>query len=131
MDGERIIYGSDFTYGKEVKHIINAGYHTKLNGLTPREIQYLNCHNWRRKKYHEEYGATYVPLRYDLRLQADAQYWANQLLKECHLNGIRVSLIYDFLTFNTTLIMIQSHQVISARAWPGSRREHGQKCRNT
>lgn len=89
MDDERIIYGSDFTYGKEVKHVIHAGYHTKLNGLTPREIQYLNCHNWRRKKYHEEYGATYVPLRYDLSLQDDAQHWADELLKECHVDGIK------------------------------------------
>jgi len=54
MDDERIIYGSDFTYGKEVRHVLIAGYHLQLNQMSQREIQYLNCHNWRRKHYHDQ-----------------------------------------------------------------------------
>ena len=90
IDGELIIHGSDFALGKKVQHTVIVGYEeTHLaNQMSTREIQYLNGHNWRRKKYHEQFGSTYVPLKYDLSLAEDAQYWANQLLDDCDVNGI-------------------------------------------
>ena len=89
MDGEMMVYGSDFTYGKKVTHKIIAGYdQNRRSELTSREQQYLNGHNWRRKKYHEEFGATYVAVKYDFSLQADAQNWANELLNDCDTPGI-------------------------------------------
>eukprot|EP00571_Detonula_confervacea_P016884 CAMPEP_0172301674 /NCGR_PEP_ID=MMETSP1058-20130122/3517_1 /TAXON_ID=83371 /ORGANISM="Detonula confervacea, Strain CCMP 353" /LENGTH=566 /DNA_ID=CAMNT_0013011885 /DNA_START=96 /DNA_END=1796 /DNA_ORIENTATION=- len=89
MDGELMVYGSEYIYGKKRSHVINVGYYTQLNQMSQREIQYLNCHNWRRKKYHERYGAQYVPLKYDLSLAEDAKSWATKLLDECSVNGIK------------------------------------------
>ena len=89
MDGEMMVLGNDFNFGTQIKHDIIVGYASRLNNLSDREIQYLNCHNWRRKKYHEQYGYTYVPLKYDLSLQRDAQSWAYALLDDCKVDGIK------------------------------------------
>jgi len=88
MDGELMVNDPNFTYGKTRSHIINVGYHTQLNQMGQREIQYLNCHNWRRKKYHERFGAQYVPLKYDMSLADDAKSWSTELLDDCEVNGI-------------------------------------------
>lgn len=88
MDGELMVYGSDFTYGKVRSHDIIVGY-DPADQMTQREVQYLNCHNWRRKKYHEDFGASYRPLKYDLTLAADAQHWADELLNDCAVDGIK------------------------------------------
>ena len=90
LDGELMVHGSDFAFGKKVQHTIVVGYDdTHLsNQMSIREIQYLNGHNWRRKMYHEKFGSTYVPLKYDLSLAEDAQYWANELLTDCDVQGI-------------------------------------------
>lgn len=90
LDNQLMVYGSDFTYGKSVKHDIIVGYENQLaTGMSQREKQYLQAHNWRRNKYHTRFGADYVPLKYDLSLAQDAQYWANQLLNDCHIDGIK------------------------------------------
>ena len=90
LDGEVIVHGSDFSVGKKVQHDIVVGYDdTRLaNNFSTREEQYFNCHNWRRKKYHEQYGSTYVPLKYDVSLAWDALYWAKELLNDCSQQGI-------------------------------------------
>lgn len=90
INGEVIVHGSDYTVGKKVQHTIVVGYDDTVlaNQMSTREIQYLNGHNWRRKMYHEQFGSTYVPLKYDLSLAEDAQYWANQLLTDCDVQGI-------------------------------------------
>ncbi|KAL7548699.1 hypothetical protein ACHAWF_011970, partial [Thalassiosira exigua] len=89
MDGRMMLYGSDFTYGKSKSHDIVAGYHTRFDRMSAREEEYLECHNWRRKMYHERFGSAYVPLEYDLSLAADAQKWADALLNDCNVNGIK------------------------------------------
>mmetsp|Transcript_12492 Transcript_12492/g.26593 ORF Transcript_12492/g.26593 Transcript_12492/m.26593 type:complete len:607 (+) Transcript_12492:312-2132(+) len=91
MDGKLIIYGSDFNFGKLVEHKIIVGYDDTYNlegNMSQREKEYLDGHNWRRKKYHEEFGAEYVPLRYDLGLARHAKKWADMLLGDCHIPGI-------------------------------------------
>ncbi|KAL7540302.1 hypothetical protein ACHAXR_010017 [Thalassiosira sp. AJA248-18] len=88
MDNELMIYGSDFNYGKRVSHEIIVGYHTKYDQMSQREVQYLQCHNWRRLKYHNKFGAEYVPLKYDMSLAEDANSWAIELLNDCGVNGI-------------------------------------------
>jgi len=89
IDNQRILYRSDFSFGSQDTHNVVVGYYTRLNNLGERQKQYLSGHNWRRKKYHERYGRMYEPLRYDLVLQQHAQKWANQLLNDCHLDGIK------------------------------------------
>jgi len=88
MDDELMIYGSDFNYGKSISHDIIVGYSTRYNQMSQREIQYLNAHNWRRQKYHVQFGETYVPLKYDLSLARHAKNWANDLLGACDTTGI-------------------------------------------
>ncbi|KAL9182937.1 hypothetical protein ACHAXT_004216 [Thalassiosira profunda] len=90
IDDHLSLYGSDFTYGKKVEHTIIVGYHTRFNQLSTRELQYWEAHNWRRKQYHEErFNSKYVPMEYDFSLQEDAQSWANELLKDCNVQGIK------------------------------------------
>lgn len=90
LDGELMVHGSDFRYGRKVQHAIVVGYDTQLtNQMSQREVQYLDCHNWRRKKYHEQFGTSYVGLKYDLSLAADAQAYAIQLLDACEIDGIK------------------------------------------
>ena len=89
LDGELMVYGSDFRYGKKVQHTIIVGYDSRLTyQMSQREVQYLDCHNWRRKKYHEQFGASYVGVKYDLSLASDAQIYANKLLDACQIDGI-------------------------------------------
>lgn len=88
MDGELILYGADFNSGRKMEHDIVAGYHEQYTQMTVRERQYLDAHNWRRKKYHEAFGAPYTPLKYDFSLQQDAAHWAEQLLDDCAVTGI-------------------------------------------
>jgi len=89
MDGELMVNGLYYAFGRSRSHIINVGYHTELSeNMSQREVQYLNAHNWRRKKYHERFGASYVPLKYDISLALDAKSWATELLNDCNVNGI-------------------------------------------
>lgn len=90
IDDELSLYLSDFTFGKKVEHDIIVGYHTRYDQMTTREQQYLECHNWRRKQYHEEwFDSTFVPLKYDFALQDDAKSWADELLGDCNKQGIK------------------------------------------
>jgi hypothetical protein len=89
LDGELMVYGSDFRSGKKVQHAFVVGYDSQLtHRMSQREVQYLDCHNWRRKKYHEQFGASYVGVKYDLSLASDAQSYANELLDDCEIDGI-------------------------------------------
>ena len=89
MNGQVMVQDNYFNFGKQVSFDIIAGYHTRLNNLTDREQEYLNGHNWRRKKYHEKWGSTYVPVKWDLSLAQAAQTWANKLLDNCDIDGIK------------------------------------------
>ena len=78
MDDEHIIYGSDFTYGKEVRHVLIAGYHLQLNQMSQREIQYLIV----------TIGvASITTIKYDMSLADNAQDWADALFNDCHIDG--------------------------------------------
>ena len=48
-----------------------------------RDDAWLEAHNVRRKKYHAQYGKSYVPLKWSPMLANQARQWANQLLNGC------------------------------------------------
>jgi hypothetical protein len=43
----------------------------------------------RRKKYHEQWGKSYVPLKWSPMLANEARQWANQLLNDCDIPGVK------------------------------------------
>jgi len=50
------------TTGQKMVHGTNiwVGYDKQLEGIRPNtrsKVEYLNAHNWRRKKYHEQFGS--------------------------------------------------------------------------
>jgi len=53
------------------------------NGLTLRDQHWLDGHNTRRKKYHEQYGKTYVPLKWSPALKNMAKEYADELASVC------------------------------------------------
>ena len=53
-----------------------------------RDDAWLSAHNSRRKKYHEQWGKTYTPLKWSPDLASQAKSWANQLLNDCNDDGI-------------------------------------------
>ena len=54
-----------------------------MQAMTDRDRQFLISHNTRRKVWHERYGKSYVPLKWDNSLKADAKVWAEHLLASC------------------------------------------------
>jgi len=54
-------------------------------GMTPRNKQWLESHNSRRKSWHERYDKGYVPLRWSTTLEEESQIWAEKLAAECDL----------------------------------------------
>lgn len=55
----------------------------RMQSMTDRDRQYLNSHNTRRKVWHERYGRSYVPLKWDNALKAESKVWAEHLLASC------------------------------------------------
>ncbi|KAL3804220.1 hypothetical protein ACHAW5_011140, partial [Stephanodiscus triporus] len=53
------------------------------DGGVERDDAWLLAHNVRRKKYHEQWGKTYVPLKWSPMLANQARQWANKLLDHC------------------------------------------------
>ena len=53
-----------------------------------RDDAWLQAHNVRRKKYHEQWGKTYVPLKWSPMLANEARQWANHLLNDCDIPGV-------------------------------------------
>lgn len=89
LDGRKVIRGSDFSWGSNKQHEIIVGYHTKYGQMNQRDRAYLECHNWRRKKYHERFGSTYTPQVWDFSLAQHAKSWATRLLNDCNKDGIK------------------------------------------
>ena len=54
-----------------------------------RDDAWLQAHNVRRKKYHEQWGKSYVPLKWSPMLANAASQWANQLLNDCDIPGVK------------------------------------------
>eukprot|EP00985_Skeletonema_marinoi_P009531 scaffold4425_cov153-Skeletonema_marinoi.AAC.5 len=53
------------------------------SGLTFREEQWLDGHNVRREKWHEQYGKKYKPLKWSEELKDMAQSYADELASDC------------------------------------------------
>lgn len=87
MDDEVIVYDL-FGTGKQRSSDFLIGYYSNL-AITQRELDYLNEHNTRREHYHKKYGTSYVPLKYSSTLAADARAWAEELLNDCDVDGIK------------------------------------------
>jgi hypothetical protein len=51
-----------------------------------RDDAWLQAHNVRRKKYHEQWGKSYVPLKWSPMLANQARQWAEQLVTKCNAN---------------------------------------------
>ena len=83
LNGQEIIRGG--YYLKEISYDILVGNYAQMS---ERDEQWLEAHNSRRKIWHEQYGETYVPLRWSTTLASDAKSWATQLLSDCDLDGI-------------------------------------------
>lgn len=84
LDDRVIIRGDRYT--KEISYDILIGYEPKMSN---RDQEWLEAHNTRREDWHGRYGQSYVPLQWSTSLAADAQSWANQLLNDCDIVGIR------------------------------------------
>ena len=87
MDDEVIVYDK-FGTGAERSNDFIVGYYKRLS-ITQRELDYLNEHNSRREYWHNEFGGTYVPLKYSMGLAAAAKAWAEELLDDCDVDGIK------------------------------------------
>eukprot|EP00804_Cyclotella_cryptica_P015863 CCRYP_006367-RB/>CCRYP_006367-RB protein AED:0.28 eAED:0.28 QI:859/1/1/1/1/1/3/198/432 len=88
MDGDVMVDERFFNTGTKVSHDIIVGYSKSLS-LTDREQAYLDGHNWRREQYHEAEGETYVPLKWSKGLANNAANWAEQLLDDCNVVGVK------------------------------------------
>ena len=56
--------------------------------MSSRDNEWLTAHNIRRKRYHEEFGKTFVPLKWSPKLADEAKIWAIELLDGCVNEGI-------------------------------------------
>ncbi|KAL3756759.1 hypothetical protein ACHAWU_003509 [Discostella pseudostelligera] len=56
--------------------------------MSARDHEWLTAHNVRRKRYHEEFGRTYVPLKWSPKLADAAKEYAIELLSDCDYEGI-------------------------------------------
>lgn len=75
---KEILNGGSFKK-TEVKQIINL----KERIVTPRDKEWLDSHNVRRKEWHEKNGKTYVPLKWSEALKSESMVWAERLLDSC------------------------------------------------
>ena len=88
LDGEILVNELNFNNGKARSNDVIVGYSKQLV-MTHREQEYLAAHNWRRKKWHEDkLGVDYVPLRWSMGLAEHAKNRADELLKDCDIDGI-------------------------------------------
>lgn len=87
MDDEVIVYDL-FGTGAQRSNDFIVGYYKKLS-ITQRELDYLNEHNSRREAWHDEFGGSYVALKYSMGLARDAKAWAEELLDDCDTDGIQ------------------------------------------
>lgn len=88
LDDTLIVDERYFNTGTKVSHDIIVGYGKDLS-LTTREQAYLDAHNWRRKKYHADFNVDYVPLMWSRGLSQHAAAWAEKLLDDCDVVGVK------------------------------------------
>ena len=56
--------------------------------MSARDHEWLTAHNIRRKRYHEEFNKTYIPLKWSPALAEEAKVYAIELLSDCDYDGI-------------------------------------------
>lgn len=56
--------------------------------MSDRDNEWLTAHNIRRKRYHEEFGKSYVPLKWSPTLAEEAKAYAVEILSDCDHDGI-------------------------------------------
>ena len=88
MDGDLMVDEQFFNTGKKQDHTIIVGYGKSLT-LNTREREYLDAHNWRRRKAHKSANVDYAPLKWSKGLANHAQNWAEELLNDCDVVGIK------------------------------------------
>lgn len=54
--------------------------------IKPIDQAFLDAHNKRRKQFHEDYGVSYVPLKYSIGLKRESAKWARYLVKRVCAN---------------------------------------------
>mmetsp|Transcript_29630 Transcript_29630/g.56099 ORF Transcript_29630/g.56099 Transcript_29630/m.56099 type:complete len:642 (-) Transcript_29630:231-2156(-) len=82
VDGEEVMYGTTFQGGSEI-HIIHVGNEPPM---TDRERQWLDAHNTRRVKYHEDEGKVPRKLVWSTRLAEEASNWVDEILSNCKIS---------------------------------------------
>lgn len=86
VDGTDLAQGGYFI--KSRSHTIKIGY-DYMSEMSNRDKDWLSAHNSRRRTYHQNAGKTYRPLRWSTSLASDAKTWANSLLDDCDITGIK------------------------------------------
>jgi hypothetical protein len=61
------------------------------DGGIERDNAWLEAHNVRRKKYHLQWGKSYVPLKWSPMLASQAKQWANHLVTKCDVPLSQIS----------------------------------------
>mmetsp|Transcript_24358 Transcript_24358/g.39939 ORF Transcript_24358/g.39939 Transcript_24358/m.39939 type:complete len:258 (+) Transcript_24358:545-1318(+) len=77
-------------------------------GMTARDNDWLDSHNSRRKRWHERYGKSYVPLEWSKALMNESKIWAEKLANDCDLehdpnsiHGENIALNYGWGSFGS------------------------------
>ena len=77
VDGEEVVYGGKFSE-PSVSHIIKVGYEPSMSA---QDIEWLDGHNARRKKFHEDNGTVFRPLVWSPKLAEEAADWADVIIE--------------------------------------------------
>eukprot|EP00578_Thalassiosira_sp_NH16_P009118 CAMPEP_0181115294 /NCGR_PEP_ID=MMETSP1071-20121207/21355_1 /TAXON_ID=35127 /ORGANISM="Thalassiosira sp., Strain NH16" /LENGTH=407 /DNA_ID=CAMNT_0023199491 /DNA_START=184 /DNA_END=1404 /DNA_ORIENTATION=- len=86
LDGREIIRGTHFKFQQRYKVHVKPRFE---DNMSARDNEWLIAHNTRRRKYHREFRSSYVPLQWSPQLAAQAKQYANKLLGDCNVSGIR------------------------------------------
>eukprot|EP00581_Thalassiosira_minuscula_P004934 CAMPEP_0183743034 /NCGR_PEP_ID=MMETSP0737-20130205/65009_1 /TAXON_ID=385413 /ORGANISM="Thalassiosira miniscula, Strain CCMP1093" /LENGTH=611 /DNA_ID=CAMNT_0025978637 /DNA_START=577 /DNA_END=2412 /DNA_ORIENTATION=+ len=81
VDGQEVMYGTTFQGGSDT-HIIHVGFEPQM---TPRERQWLNSHNQRRRDFYQEEGVPFKKLVWSNKLAEDASQWVDRILPTCKI----------------------------------------------
>ncbi|ACI65055.1 predicted protein [Thalassiosira pseudonana CCMP1335] len=76
---EKLLKGGNFKTTKIVHSIKVVG----STFMSNRDEEWLVAHNTRRKKYHQQYGKKYVPLKWSEGLKQSSAQYAEELLSSC------------------------------------------------
>ncbi|EJK67095.1 hypothetical protein THAOC_11914 [Thalassiosira oceanica] len=83
VDGEEVVYGGKFG-DQSVSHRIKVGYEPSMS---TQDIEWLDGHNARRKKFHEDNGTEYRPLVWSPKLAKEAADWADVIIEgDCKIS---------------------------------------------